>query len=431
MTKRLQCSVPVSPFLSLHKGTSGQPAVEPRDVVDDEQVRAEHMVFKDPIVGKAPPDEYSTVIRGLTTPKEMTVEQYQHHCLTHIPYDPACAYCGAAKRANVAHLPSPSGRRIPLLVADYGFLAMKATQEVVPYRCIHVRPWRLTFATCVDAKGPDPIVAKRLAQIVQDLGLTHFAYRSDREAAIRSMLSSVVKLAGVKAHLLAPEDPDDESSPPAMTCTNAPAASSMDVPAAAPEESHVGESRSNGLAERAIQSVTSQVRCMKLALEDRIHQTIPSHHPILTWMVEYASMLISKYQPGEDGMTPYQRLHGQPIRERLPEFGETVLWFVPARLGSSLGPKWRFGVFLGRGWRSDQNFIGLVDGTMTRAKGIARTVESKRWQTDRLAEIRATPWQDNPKLQDQAEEAFAPPPLKPAFPYKKKSLTTTRRPQSG
>ena len=84
----------------------------------------------------------------------------------------------------------------------------------------------------------------------------------------------------------------------------------------------VGESQSNGLAERAMQTVEGQLKCMKLALEDRLQCSIPCSHPIMSWVVEYAAMLINKYQPsGDDAITRRERLHGQPANERLQTFG--------------------------------------------------------------------------------------------------------------
>ena len=40
-----------------------------------------------------------------------------------------------------------------------------------------------------------------MAQLFEDCGLTHFTYKSDREASIRAMLSEAVKLAGVNGTL--------------------------------------------------------------------------------------------------------------------------------------------------------------------------------------------------------------------------------------
>ena len=53
-----------------------------------------------------------------------------------------------------------------------------------------------------------------------------------------------------------------------------------------PEHSAVGESQSNGKAERTVQQLEEQVRIINSALESRTGAKIPSSHPIIRWTVE-------------------------------------------------------------------------------------------------------------------------------------------------
>ena len=119
--------------------------------------------------------------------------------------------------------------------------------------------------------------------------------------------------------------------------------------AAVPETSTPGESQSNGAAERAVRMVQDHARTLKLCLEDRVGAKIPSTHPVLDWLVQYSAILLTKCQPnGEDLKTGYERLHGEPANDRVPEFGEVVYLFVPARHRYKWDARWRVGVFLGR-----------------------------------------------------------------------------------
>ena len=134
-------------------------------------------------------------------------------------------------------------------------------------------------------KGPDPAVVKKVAQILKDCGLTHFTFKSDREASIRSMLADATKLAGLQGTLeenSGEPDSDDEDadadSPPKPTKTS----EQGDVVVGVPETSSPGESQSNGAAERAVQSVEEHLRTMKLALEPQIHSRIPCRHPVVS-----------------------------------------------------------------------------------------------------------------------------------------------------
>ena len=48
-----------------------------------------------------------------------------------------------------------------------------------------------------------------------------------------------------------------------------------------------------------------------------------------------------------EGKTPYNYLHGKDPSERLVEFGERVLWYVPKRIRAKLDVRWRLGTYLG------------------------------------------------------------------------------------
>ena len=60
-----------------------------------------------------------------------------------------------------------------------------------------------------------------------------------------------------------------------------------------PEKRAVGESPSNGKAERAVQSVEDMVRSYLHALESRIKTKLPANHPVMRWMVEHAAAMLN------------------------------------------------------------------------------------------------------------------------------------------
>ena len=92
-----------------------------------------------------------------------------------------------------------------------------------------------------------------------------------------------------------------------------------------------------------------QARAMKLCLEDRLGVRVPVDHPVMVWLVVHSSMLLTNFHySGEDNLTGYERLHGNPAAQRMPEFGESVMWYVPKRLRHKLDPKWRVGCYMGR-----------------------------------------------------------------------------------
>ena len=84
-----------------------------------------------------------------------------------------------------------------------------------------------------------------------------------------------------------------------------------------PERSRKGDSQSNGAIERAIQTLTSQIRAMKLGLETNIGATIEDKAPVISWLIEYAAFLLRRYLVGSDGRTAYERWKGRRDRRRL------------------------------------------------------------------------------------------------------------------
>ncbi len=55
------------------------------------------------------------------------------------------------------------------------------------------------------------------------------------------------------------------------------------------ESSPVGQSQSNGTAERAISSVAGQLRVLRDALEARLNVKLPANHPLVPWKVVWCS----------------------------------------------------------------------------------------------------------------------------------------------
>ena len=70
-----------------------------------------------------------------------------------------------------------------------------------------------------------------------------------------------------------------------------------------PELTHPGESASNGLAERSVQTFEDHFRTLNAALEANVGQTISIGHPVVEWLVVHSGNLFSKYAVNSDGRT--------------------------------------------------------------------------------------------------------------------------------
>ena len=111
-------------------------------------------------------------------------------------------------------------------------------------------------------------------RFIREAGLTHFAYRTDREAALGAVVDEACSILGRTCKRIAndadhralelplPEIEYDEPDAP----TSTPAVPESGGPnIAVPELTHPGESASNGLAERSVGIVANYVRTLLLA----------------------------------------------------------------------------------------------------------------------------------------------------------------------
>ena len=240
---------------------------------DEEDVNPKLAVIGEPIVGmevvtweegKGPG---ALPARPLSSPKEMTTAQRRIHDITHLPYDPGCAICVSCRRPNDHHRDSKeSSRTIPLLVADYGFPKNYEDDDTLTVLIMRVYPYKLFVRCWVPGKGRDPRVVARVSRFIRETGLTHFAYRSDREPAITAMIEEACAASGRKGVKVNSDDDDGTSIQHDVMVENGELRSDdlpiSDVPhgddslriesthTAAPEVSHPGESQSNGHAEK-------------------------------------------------------------------------------------------------------------------------------------------------------------------------------------
>ena len=177
------------------------------------------------------------------------------------------------------------------------------------------------------------------------------------------------------------------------------------------EESPVGESKSNGIIERGVQTAEGQIRVLKDALGSRMKRGIPANHNVIAWMVEFAGVLVNRYEVGHDGKTPYERLHGKKSKLLGLEFGELVNFRrtrAPTKDGrhrlAKLDSLWDDGVFLGYRAISGEVIVGTEKGVF-RTRTVSRKPEEYRWDPTNLDMVGGTPWAPSP-ADGESEEAM-------------------------
>ena len=355
-------------------------------------VDAQHGVDEAEVIVEGDLGEYQQP-RGLPQPVAPSREARRLHELTHLPYANWCPHCVSGRRNNSPHFRSRTGsdRDLPLLVLDYCFVRNDKDEQLAKVLVGKLYPCRKVFACVVDAKGTNEHAVRRMCDFIKESGLTKFVYKSDKESSIIALMDEAIRKSGRAGHHM-PED----------------------VPVlGVPENSAVGESQSNGRAERAVQTVEDLLRTHKLALESKVKARAPSDHAVLRWLVEHVADILTKYTINSTGQSPYEKLHGRKVKEKRVEFGERVFFFTPKKGRAKLDARWKLGVYLGHASNTNEVFIGLKNGNVVRARSITRVVEEARWCKTLVLGVIGTPSQmkhieDGMLTDDEVEEQEAP-----------------------
>ena len=64
--------------------------------------------------------------------------------------------------------------------------------------------------------------------------------------------------------------------------------------------------------------------------------------------------------------------------------------------------------FLGRSMSSDQNYVGLLNGNVVRARAIVRLVPEARWISANVLALKTTPMTEHSRLLDNIEHVHDP-----------------------
>ena len=105
-------------------------------------------------------------------------------------------------------------------------------------------------------------------------------------------------------------------------------------------------------------------RVLKIDLQSRIKRKIKFDEPIMPWLVRWASMVVSRFQPGKDKRAAYERQTGRACQVDVVPFGETVLYRKPEVARDRhqvLEERWDKGVWLGHARSTNAVLIATDD----------------------------------------------------------------------
>ena len=140
--------------------------------------------------------------------------------------------------------------------------------------------------------------------------------------------------------------------------------------------------------------VKGMARTMRSCLERELGFRVPARHPLIAWLVRHAANTLTWVVNGHDGRTAYQRIRGKPFRTTLLTFGEQCRCKLRSQepfSASGDGRRFHVGTYVGVDRRTGQYMIHVGDGIQY-ARTVMRLPGPNKWEKDRLAEIKATPW---------------------------------------
>ncbi len=329
------------------------------------------------------PAEEARAARPARDPGAPTQADRDAHSTTHLPFRSWCNECVQGRKDAPAHYRTKRGAgEVPEVSFDYAFIRRDTEEEVATLLVMRDRDSKSIRAWALEHKGVDMAeTVNRAVAGIQQLGYRgRVLIRTDGEGALKALRNAITAAL-----------PDG----------------------ATPISTPVGESASNGIIEGAVKIVKGLLRVHLLALERKIGATFPAKHPVLAWLVEHVSDIISKYMVGLDGKTGYERLFGRPVREEGLEFGETLHWKHRATqdMNVVLDARWSSGVWLGRRWGGVVHQV-FANGKVHEIRGIQRQPRDARWRKESIEAITATPWDREPAA--EGELRILPPLAPPA-----------------
>ena len=220
--------------------------------------------------------------RGIGDPRKPSTEEVKEHNLTHLPYRNWCSICVQAKGKDLDHRKAVGNERE---VSEYCFDYCFPGDELGFKLTILSGRERLTgmnFGVAVPTKGSSgKFVVDKALEFVEEVGdaKEKIILKTDQEPSIQYFIKDFM-----------------EQREEGRTIV---------------EESPVGSSGSNGVAERGVQGLEGQIRVLCLALQERLGIKMDPRWPIVAFMPEYAAYLLNRLEVGKDGKTSYERTRGK------------------------------------------------------------------------------------------------------------------------
>jgi len=325
--------------------------------------------------------EEAKVAKPMRDPGQPTMAEREAHEATHLPFRIWCDACVKGRRDNPPHRKMPEEEHTKAEVAmDYCFFRRQEETENITTLLTKDRHSRAIRAATLRSKGIclEESVDKAIEMI---RGYGHrggILVKADNEPALKALREAVM------------ERLTDGAIP-------------VDPPAR--------ESESSGSVENGVKLFKGMLRVLLVALERKIEGHIPSSHPLMAWLTEHVSDVVTKYLRGNDGKTAYERLFGKQVHEEGLEFGEKVMWRKRRTQDSNvlIEPRWSTGIWLGRTWGSISHRVAISSREVIEVRAVQRVPKVERWNRLELEALVASPWCWRVPAEEVVPPAVIPP----------------------
>ena len=317
---------------------------------------------------EAPEEQGQRKTKRMLDPKLPSSEEVREHNLTHMPYRNWCPHCVRGRGKEMDHKKKEKGdseMEIPEYHLDYCFPGDEEGEKLTILVAVE-KSTKMKKAVVVPSKGSTGRYAARMVlELIAECGDkdNNIILKSDQEPAILYLIDDV-----------------STSRTGAKTLV---------------EQAPKRSKGSNGVVERAVQSLEVFLRTLKSALDDRMSVKIDTRHPVLTWLCEYASFLMNRLEVSSDGRTAYERCKGKKATVLGLEFGEKVLWKHNGGTAKmeKINARWSHGLFVGVRVRSSELIVFDQDTKEVKTvRTVRRVPEEQRWSADNLAWVQSVPW---------------------------------------
>ena len=293
--------------------------------------------------------EEGRVPRTRKFPVGMSADELRTHSLTHIPYHPGCRHCVAGRKRDHRHPLREKGQRQmhtelqsangASICADYFFPKDRQGETGLTALAVVDAASQFLSAHVVDAKGAS--AEHIIKQILRDLRkMGHYGtlrVRTDQESSIADVFRAVARERGDSRTVI--------------------------------EHAARSDSKGNGQAEKAVQSIEEMVRTLFLDLQHRCGEELSIHDDFYQWMIEHACDLLNRFHVRKGNLTAWEFIKGKPYTGEVYAFGTPVMHRISGPVqGGVMAERWFDGIWLGLQFTSGEHIGATADGRVVRAR---------------------------------------------------------------